>query len=145
MAQAPYQRLVDVVTRLITKWGRANVQLYSVGQGTASDSGKPWKLDAGTAADPLEATVHGVFLFPNEARSSSGQFALPVYLRGNADLSDSVDPEATMMAYISAGELPGGAQVGWLVVTEGKRYSVLRSQPLQPADIPLLYILSLKG
>lgn len=144
---AEYDSTRALAERLIHKKGRSGVQIYRVGVGTVAVAARPWKAEGGTAADVLLATVHAVFLSPNEARSEAGQFAFPVFQRGRSDMSDSVHPEATNMAYIAASELPDEVtiEVGMLLVSRGVRYVVLRNQPLMPGDVPVLYTLSLKG
>ena len=142
-----YDSARALALRLIKKKGRASVTIKRVGEGTPSDPDRPWKPDGGDAADVTLATgLHAVFLDPVEARGSQGQFSFAVYLRGGADAVDSIAPNATMIAYFAAAEMPTGVTIepGHLVEQGGRRYSVLEVNELKPGEDAILYTVSLK-
>lgn len=148
-----YDSARALALRLIKKKGRAGVQLYRSGSGTPSDPARPWKpdgdgpdVDNPTSADVLVATLHGVFLDPVEARGSQGQFSFHVYLRAGSDASDSIAPDATYAVYVAAAELPDGVTIeaGMLIVSQGRRYSVLQVSELKPGEDAILYTVSVK-
>ncbi len=147
---AEYDSARALAKRLIAKKGRSGVKLLRSDPGTVTDANRPWKAEGGAAADVLIATFPAVFLSPIEARSSAGQFAMPVFLRSDMDLSDSLTPETSHMVYLADSALPVGVEldgqaVGMLLESRSVRYVVLRCQTLRAGDQAILHILSVKG
>jgi hypothetical protein len=66
-------------------------------------------------------------------------------MRSPVYMPDSLMPGATTAGYFIPSELLGRTmEVGDLVVTTGRRYYVLRCDPLQPGNEIVLYIAHLK-
>lgn len=140
-----YASAVALAARLIKKKGRSGVQLYRPAPNTPSNAARPWKLDTDVADTLLASGLHAVFLDAREVRGAQGQFGLEVSFRSWMEMPDSLMPDATAVAYLIPAELGSTkVEVGDLVVSSGHRYSVARSDLLQPGDEPILYKLQLK-
>jgi len=130
-----YTSATATAARLIAKYGRSDISVYRPAVGTTSDATKPWKPDVEGTDQLLGSGLHAVLLDPREAAGFRGEFSFPIFLRGKLDDGDSIAQMASAVTYMIPAELaPNELQPNDLVVTQGRRYAVMRSDALRPGD-----------
>jgi hypothetical protein len=133
--------LAATALRLVTKHGRSGVSLLRPGAGAVADPAMPWKPNGAAADAVLASGFKAVFLDSVSVRED------PTLLTREATTTPFVmTPGSTHLAIVAANSL--GTVIpsaGDLVKDTTRQYSVLSSELIQPGDVPIVFLIQLKG
>lgn len=140
-----YQSLIEMADRLIKKKGRSDVSVIQPTPNSATDDSKPWKLDSAVSDTVLASNLHAVLIDIRTAQGEQGQFGFNVFFRSRVEMPDSLMPGTTAIAYFSAKETAGiSFEPGHLITTLGKRFAIMRCDPLQPGNELVMNVVQLR-